>query len=1105
MSSREYLNSRLVSKLPVKEGRQQLILTGSNIQDWFMIDLATGAKSLSDAVQIFAQREGYEVVVQLDKRLQPRFLRPEMNDLFDRVVKRVSVDPKGEISQRAKTFVPRSNSESPKTTNSSSQAQEAAENATNAAVNAEQNMLDQMYRLLNSECKSMVLFLHPEELLQNGTSGSEIEKLRSIIRWCTIPTGNPDNCSVLVVNPSLLQAFKECADSLVLRDARTSEVTIGPPDSDELRVFLLRVAARYGLRGSPNHLAKQFAAPSQTLYNFAQRIRGLMRDRPDCQSLDDLFVDRDGLISIGKLKEQLHQMVGLDELKRHIDSLEAFAKVRSEQRRWGQSYLEDKSFHMFFLGNPGTGKTEAAKLVGEIFRAIGLCSNDDRDSTIVISRPDVISAYNVGDTEAKMSAVIESALGRVLFIDEIHQFVEDEQGKSALRVLMQAMEKYRNQLIVIMAGYEERLPDIYQVDPGFESRVSKILRFRDYTVAELFKMFEAKCSADKLTLTQEATQKVIAYIDSFCKRGGIGNGRGIRNLYERVQTSHVLVSGGDLDKPVTAEMIPDGLVFREEEARRILADIDREFQGLLEVKEHFQNLFLRQKGNHRKGSASNTDPEHCRFVGNPGTGKTSVARKMGLLCHSLGLISESNKLVEVNPGRDFLSSKTGEYAQLVREQFERAEGGVLFIDEAYQLAETDQGKQVLNQIVTIITERGFANVLVIMAGYPDKMVDLLQVNEGLERRFPHLVRFQDFSADSLVQIFSKTMLDDGHSIADKEQESFYTRLRVLLELKCRRTNAGGVKVFYKRVKQNQERRVFSSESTAEINDREFLTVDLDGADKVPLIAAIFDDLNRSLFEFGSFIGFLNELIEDIEFDRQRSSRSSRMSSSLRFAYNSLLIGNSGTGKSSAAKYLAMLLANFDITSSDEVRSVAAVNLKASYTGQTKDRVKREFDNSHGKILLIQNVAALCDQLDVFSSEALEAIESCIASKTYEDVVVLLELLPHQLDILQSDRNWSSYFPRQAYFPDYSSHESFQILHGLLIRDGFRLADELEIHEELLMHLKELVSLPSFSNGHTLRNEANRLQRMLKKRSRESRDFDLITLEDVRRLRTERKS
>ena len=195
------------------------------------------------------------------------------------------------------------------------------------------------------------------------------------------------------------------------------------------------------------------------------------------------------------------------------------------------------SLHMVFLGNPGTGKTTVARLMAGLYAAIGALS---KGQLVEVDRSGLVAGY-VGQTALKTQEVIQSALGGVLFIDEAYSLAsggENDFGREAIETLLKAMEDHRDDLVVIVAGYDGLMEKFIQSNPGLESRFNRYLHFDDYTLDEMLEIFKMQCRKSQYTLSPDAEQDVKDFIyDENADGVTFGNARGVRNLFEQILTA----------------------------------------------------------------------------------------------------------------------------------------------------------------------------------------------------------------------------------------------------------------------------------------------------------------------------------------------------------------------------------------------------------------------------------------------------------------------------------------------------------------------------------------------------------------------------------------
>ena len=243
--------------------------------------------------------------------------------------------------------------------------------------------------------------------------------------------------------------------------------------------------------------------------------------------------------SLEELQAELNSYVGLRTVKETVDNLIAFHTV--QKLREGKHLKNAKStLHMAFIGNPGTGKTTVARIVGQMYKQIGLLS---RGHFIEVSRTDLIAGYQ-GQTALKVKKVIEKAKGGVLFIDEAYSITEnsssDSYGRECLTELTKALEDYRDDLVVIVAGYKNPMKQFFESNPGLKSRFNTFIEFDDYDAQQLTEIFENMCCHADYSVSEELKLKVEDYFSEQVnnKSDDFSNGRLARNIYDNLILNH---------------------------------------------------------------------------------------------------------------------------------------------------------------------------------------------------------------------------------------------------------------------------------------------------------------------------------------------------------------------------------------------------------------------------------------------------------------------------------------------------------------------------------------------------------------------------------------
>jgi len=234
------------------------------------------------------------------------------------------------------------------------------------------------------------------------------------------------------------------------------------------------------------------------------------------------------------LIRELNEMIGLDGVKNNVQEMLELLKVRKERERRGMEN-SDMSLHMVFTGNPGTGKTTVARLLAQIYKKMGILA---KGQLIEADRSRLVGAY-IGQSERNTKEIIDQAMGGILFIDEAYSLSDagssNDYGHEVISVLLKAMEDNRDKLIVIVAGYTDKMDSFLASNPGLKSRFNTFIHFEDYTPSEMLNIFNYTCRKAGFKPTPSCKLAVKEMINNYCanKSERFANGRDIRNLYEK--------------------------------------------------------------------------------------------------------------------------------------------------------------------------------------------------------------------------------------------------------------------------------------------------------------------------------------------------------------------------------------------------------------------------------------------------------------------------------------------------------------------------------------------------------------------------------------------
>ena len=493
-------------------------------------------------------------------------------------------------------------------------------------------------------------------------------------------------------------------------------------------------------------------------------------------------------ITVEQAMAELDAMIGLEPVKDQIRQLTA--SVEAARRRAQAGLQTEKPMqHFVFLGPPGTGKTSVARIIAKIYYAFGLLP-----SPVVLEaqRADLVGEY-LGATAIKTNDLIDSALGGVLLIDEAYSLANDGEGhgdrfgSEAVQALLKRAEDERENLIVILAGYQRQMEDFLASNPGLNSRFAMRIRFGGYSAGELVELARASVTQRGESLDPDADEALARMMEDVGRRrvaDELGNGRFVRNLLEKAgQARDVRVMAGG-PEPAAAEL----MTLRAGDLERAFSELTSRFRGYAdaptvadalaeldeliglepvkrqvhEIAAQLQVARLRD----RQGLASQPPARHFVFTGPPGTGKTTVARILGRIFAALGLLVRP-EVVEAHRS-DLVGEHLGSTAIKTGKLIDSALGGVLFIDEAYSLYNPgySSGDAYGSEAVATLLKRAEDDrdrLVIVLAGYPADMDRFLRSNPGLSSRFSVRISFPSYTADELTLIMGVIAEQAGDS------------------------------------------------------------------------------------------------------------------------------------------------------------------------------------------------------------------------------------------------------------------------------------------------------------------------------------------------------
>jgi SpoVK/Ycf46/Vps4 family AAA+-type ATPase len=509
--------------------------------------------------------------------------------------------------------------------------------------------------------------------------------------------------------------------------------------------------------------------PSETVQEQSAKESGDEETNVDEKKEEEIVACR----PVDEIMDELEALAGLDSIKQKVREYVDYVSFLQYRREMGFNEDDEICLHSVFTGNPGTGKTTVVKLLGQIFHSMGLLS---KGIVHTVSATDIVSEY-IRQSGRKTREAIDAARGGILFIDEAYMMFKEgatgDFGSEAVTEIMTEISDGKGDLAIMLAGYPDEMEKFLNSNPGLRSRIRHYFHFEDYTPDELLDIAHYAAEKKDVELSDEAVKKLHSLItEAYRKRDrSFGNGRMVNALIDEAKMNLGLrvvkqYEPEALNRYLLSLIQPQDIedITETSSAGKLKLDIDNEMlksalselnglTGLGNIKQEVNELVrLAYYYKDINRDLLRAFSMHSVFTGNPGTGKTTVARILGKIYKALGLL-ERGHFIDAD-GSSLVAGYLGQTALKTKDLINKAMGGILFIDEAYSITDGERnefGKQAVAALIKEMEDQR-GNFSLIVAGYTQNMELFMRSNPGLESRFDNKFVFHDFNAGDLWKI-----------------------------------------------------------------------------------------------------------------------------------------------------------------------------------------------------------------------------------------------------------------------------------------------------------------------------------------------------------------
>lgn len=753
------------------------------------------------------------------------------------------------------------------------------------------------------------------------------------------------------------------------------------------------------------------------------------------------------------LLNRLYHLVGLRKVKEEVTQICEYAEfIRLRQENgFGDRF---PFMHLIFTGHPGTGKNTVAEIVGGLLAGLGMLT----DGKVHRYKRNDLVRDGVAAEEQLVRQALTASAGGVLLIDCVGELFNpanpDDRGILALGVLANILMRETPEVLVILTDETEEVDEMLAVFPDLKKIFSRQLYFEDYTPEELMDITRDKLEKLQYRFTPDAEEKFKKLLETAClsKKMDFTNGHFLDEQIEaatlrmskRLMGNHAvhydraaLMLITEADIILTPEPDPE-TSFEKLEMMVGLGDVKRD---LLHHLNYVYFILERQKN----GFADKMPPLNMIFCGNPGTGKLTVAKMIGEIYHATGVLSKPE--VTVQNARNLTPDSGLTPQQGAAFLVESALGGILYLEEADFLLTTEFGIALSEGIFSALSTEECEDLVVILAGYTDRMEQMLKLNPALQNYFPYTFQFKDYTPEELLRIAENKLAERKYILHPKAKIAFSELIRKAYEKRDKRFgNALLIEKMVETAVRNLSERTMQIRGKRDLTRKEMSTlreadIPADIFDIPRLEGKAFDEeeITEALKELTHMVGqekLKSQIYDFVELARHYNREGVKLATKISLQW--CFTGNSAMGKSTVARVIGRLYKAMGIIDKGQVVEFNAEKLIGMMEEEAQRSIGEALIRSNGGIFLFEEDSPKLSEAPAGFRERVKAIlMSQIAERPGAYIVIYAEPR-HAVPALNGDAEHLSELVNVLEFEDYTREELMIILKRRLAKENMKL-------------------------------------------------------------------